>query len=143
MLAGAAALVGGLIMLLTPHVATSAAKVVMISVGVGLPAMIGVTGLPMIGEFTPVQQRGAMLAITNSIWTIAGVIAPYVMGRVIEGGATAAQGYEHGFVICGVIASACGAIGLIFLRPEAELIKFSDDPSHPRPGVARKVGRGR
>jgi hypothetical protein len=43
----------------------------------------------------------------------------------IEGGATVAQGYEHGFVICGVITSACGVISLILLRPEAELRKFS------------------
>jgi hypothetical protein len=66
-----------------------------------------------------------MLAITNSIWTAAGVLVPYVMGRVIEGGATVAQGYERGFIISGVITSACGVISLIFLRPEAELKKIS------------------
>jgi MFS transporter, ACS family, D-galactonate transporter len=143
-LAGVAALVGGLVMVWTPHVASPAAKVIVISLGVGLPAMIGVTGLPIIGEFTPVQQRGAMLAITNSIWTTAGVIAPYVMGRVIEGGATAAQGYEHGFVVCGVISSVGGILGLIFLRPETELKKlgrFAEEPL-PREGVAPEIARG-
>jgi MFS family permease len=125
MLTGAAALLGGLAMMLTPLVTESAAKVGLISLGIELPAMIFVLGHPMIAEFTPVPQRGAMLAITNSIWTAAGVLVPYVMGRVIEGGATVAQGYEHGFIICGVITSACGVVGLIFLRPEGELRKFS------------------
>ena len=125
MMTGAAALLGGIAMILAPLVASSTAKVGLISFGMELPAMIFVLGHPMIAEFTPAPQRGAMLAITNSIWTAAGVLVPYVMGHVIERGATVAQGYEHGFVICGVIVSACGVISLIFLRPEAELRKFS------------------
>jgi len=141
MLAGAAAMLGGLFMLLTPHVATSAAKVAVISLGIALPTIIGVTGFPIVSEFTPVRQRSAMLAITNSIWTTAGVIAPYLMGRLIESGATATQGYEHGFVICGVITSVCGAIGLVFLRPEAELMKFSRVGAGSLPvSVASEVG---
>jgi MFS transporter, ACS family, D-galactonate transporter len=144
-LAGAAALLGGLFMLLTPHVATSAAKVTMISLGIALPTIIGVAGFPIISEFTPVRQRSAMLAITNSIWTTAGLFAPYLTGRLIESGATTEQGYEHGFVICGVITSVCGAIGLVFLRPEAELMKFSGvgAGSHPRGSFAREVGHSR
>jgi MFS transporter, ACS family, D-galactonate transporter len=143
-LTGTAALLGGIAMMLTPDVTASAAKVALISLGIGLPTLIFVLSMPMIGEFTPVRQRGAMLAITNSIWTAAGAIAPYVMGRTIEGGATAAQGYEHGFFVCGIVTSVCGAIGLIFLRPQAELIKFSRvDGGSPRRGsVAREIGRG-
>jgi MFS family permease len=138
MLTGVAALVGGFAMMLTPHVPTSGAKVVMISLGISLPAMIFVLGHPMISEFTPVRQRGAMLAITNSIWSTAGVIAPYLMGRIIEGGATAAQGYEYGFVVCGVVTSVSGLVGLIFLRPDSERRRFGVDA--PKSSVGGLAG---
>jgi MFS family permease len=108
-------------------------------------ALGGVAGFPMISEFTPVRQRSAMLAITNSIWTTAGVFAPYLTGRLIESGATAEQRYEHRSVICCVITSVCGAIGLVFLRPEVEPMKFSGvgAGSHPRGSLAREVGHSR
>ena len=79
----------------------------------------------MLSEFTPVPQRGAMLAITNAVWTLAGLLAPYLMGRVIEGAATAAEGYQQGFVLCGAVTLIGGLIGLMFLRPEAEVARFA------------------
>lgn len=49
------------------------------------------------------------------------IIAPFVMGSVVEGATSAAEGYSKGFVICGVVALIGGLIGLVFLRPEREL----------------------
>ena len=42
------------------------------------------------------------------------------MGSVIEGAASAAQGYSNGFTVCGVVTLVGGLIGLAFLRPESE-----------------------
>ena len=77
--------------------------------------------IPMIvSELTPQPQRAAMLAITTSMVTLAGVIAPYAMGFVIESAATPAAGYEKGFAILGGLLLAGGIIGLLFIRPEAD-----------------------
>ena len=78
-----------------------------------LPSVIYVMGHAMLSEFTPVPQRGAMLAITNSVWT---------------GAATAAEGYQQGFVLCGVVTLIGGLIGLVFLRPGTEVSRFA--PRH-------------
>ena len=77
--------------------------------------------LPMIvSELTPQPQRAAMLAITTSIVTLAGVLAPLVMGSMIEGAATPTAGYEQGYIILGCLLLAGGVIGLLFIRPEAD-----------------------
>ena len=46
------------------------------------------------------------------------------MGSVIEGAASAAQGYSNGFTVCGVVTLAGGLIGLLFLRPARERSGF-------------------
>ena len=77
--------------------------------------------IPMIvSELTPQPQRAAMLAITTSAVTLAGVIAPYAMGFVIESAASPAAGYEKGFFILGLLLLAGGLIGLLFIRPETD-----------------------
>jgi MFS transporter, ACS family, D-galactonate transporter len=52
-------------------------------------------------------------------------IAPVVMGRIIESGATASEGFHRGFLICGVVSLVGGLAGMAFLRPEAEAARFA------------------
>ena len=54
--------------------------IALLVVGSGLCGSIYVVCPPMLGEFTPVQQRGAVIAIYGAIYTLAGIIAPLVMG---------------------------------------------------------------
>ena len=65
----------------------------------------------MIGEFTPVSQRGAVISIYGALYTLAGILAPFVMGNVIQGSATLLDGYMTGFTINAVSWSpqACSA----------------------------------
>jgi hypothetical protein len=66
-----------------------------------------------------------MLAINNAVATSAGLIGPYVMGSVVQGANRAADGYERGFFICGIVALLGGTIGMLFLRPESEVARFT------------------
>ena len=90
-----------------------------------MPSVIYVMGHAIMSEFTPVPQRGAMLAINNALWTSAGLFGPYVMGSVIQNAATKVEGYHHGFMICGAVARVCGILGMVFLRPASELDRFA------------------
>jgi hypothetical protein len=47
------------------------------------------------------------------------------MGSVIEGAASAAEGYSLGFMVCGIVTLIGGLIGLAFLRPEAERARLA------------------
>ena len=61
-----------------------------------------------------------MLAIVTSVVTLAGVLAPFVMGAMIQNAPTRLIGYEQGFTVNGLLLLAGGLIGLLFIRPEAD-----------------------
>jgi len=83
--------------------------------------------LPMIiSELTPHPQRAAMLAITTSVVTFAGVLAPRIMGSMIQNASTPLAGYEQGYVILGVLLLAGGLIGLLFIRPERDRKRLAE-----------------
>jgi MFS family permease len=118
---GAAPLVlGGAILAILPHVAPGGPMIALLVVGSGLCGSIYVVCPPMIGEFTPVSQRGAAIAIYGALYTIAGVLAPYVMGSVIQSAAAPLDGYMTGFTINAGILVGSGLLGLLLLWPNTE-----------------------
>jgi MFS transporter, ACS family, D-galactonate transporter len=124
-LGGGAVALGGAALLLLPYMPDTGLKIAMVVIGISVPSVIYVMGHAIASEFTPLPQRGAVLAINNAVLTSAGVIAPYVMGSVVQDAANAADGYTLGFVICGAVSLAGGIIGMIFLRPAKEIERFA------------------
>jgi len=124
-------IVGGLIMLGMPHVEGAALQIALLVVGSGLSGAIYVVCAPMLGEFTPVCQRGAVISIYGAIYTLAGIVAPMVMGSVIQRGATQTDGYMTGFTINAVVMIISGLLGLLLLWPNTErerLMRASPKP---------------
>ena len=125
---GAAPLVvGGLILALLPHISGAGVQIALLVIGSGLCGSIYVVCPPMIGEFTPVSQRGAVIAIYGALYTIAGVLAPYVMGNVIQGSANLLDGYLMGFTINACILVGSGLLGLLLLWPNTERARLMGD----------------
>jgi MFS family permease len=113
-------IVGGLILAVLPHTAPGGMMIAFLVVGSGLCGSIYVVCPPMLGEFTPVQQRGAVIAIYGAIYTLAGMIAPSVMGAVIQNAAVPLDGYMTGFTINAAVMVASGLLGLLLLWPNTE-----------------------
>ena len=85
---------------------------------VALPSVIYVISNAVVGEITPAAQRGALLAIGTAIASSAGLLAPYIMGSVIESATTPLDGFNTGFFMCGVIMLVGGAIAMALVNPE-------------------------
>ena len=113
-------IVGGSILAVLPHVNGAGLQIAFLVVGSGLCGSIYVVCPPMLGEFTPVRQRGAVIAIYGAIYTLAGMIAPFVMGTVIQNAAVPLDGYMTGFTINAVIMATSGLLGLLLLWPNTE-----------------------
>jgi MFS family permease len=110
-------IVGGALIGFLPVVSGTGGKIALLVVGTGLTGPIYVVCAPMISEFTPILQRGAAIAIFGAIYSLAGVIAPYANGSVIEGAATALDGYQTGYLICAGMQAAGGLCGLALMWP--------------------------
>lgn len=119
-LGGLCVALGGAALVAMPYAPSIAAKIVLTTLGVALPSVIYVIGNTVVGEVTPAAQRGALLAIGTAIATSAGLLAPYVMGSIVQDAATPLVGFNIGFTICGWIMLAGGVIGMAFIRPERE-----------------------
>jgi len=116
---------GGCILPFIVMMPTPGLKFVTLIVGGAIGSTIYVV-LPMIvSELSPHPQRSAMLAITTSFVTSAGILSSWVMGAVVQSAATPVEGYERGYVILGVLMIVGGLIGLIFIRPEADKARLA------------------
>ena len=124
-LGGACVALGGAALAIMPYVPGASAKIGLTTIGVALPSVIYVIGNAVVSEIAPVAQRGAMLAIGTAISTSAGLLAPYVMGSVIETAATPLDGFNSGFMICGVIMLVGGVIGMALMRPEQDTMRWA------------------
>jgi len=119
-LGAAPLIVGGAILAMLPYVSGAGLQITLLVVGSGLCGSIYVVCPPMIGEFAPVSQRGAVISIYGAIYTLAGILAPTVMGSVIQRAAEPLDGYMTGFTINAVILVASGLLGLLLLWPNSE-----------------------
>jgi MFS family permease len=125
-------IVGGLILAALPHVEVGGWMIALLVVGSGLCGSIYVVCPPMLGEFTPVSQRGAVLSIYGAIFTLAGILAPSVMGKVIQGATTTMDGYLTGFTINAVILVVSGLLGLLLLWPNTERARLMGEVPQPK-----------
>lgn len=129
---GAAPLVvSGLIFLLVPWLPGRALQIAGIVLGSGICGAIYVVCAPMISQFAPASQRGAALAIYGALYTLAGIIAPTVMGSVVQRAGSVLDGFMLGFTINGVLLILSGLAGLMLLRPDGERARL-------REGAARR-----
>jgi MFS family permease len=113
-------IVGGIIMGLVPYADDAKLRIALLVVGSGLCGAIYVVCAPMISEFTPVSQRSAAISIYGAIYTLAGILAPFVMGSMIQRAGGAMEGYMTGFSINAVILVVSGLLGLLLLWPNTE-----------------------
>jgi MFS family permease len=119
-LGGLSVILGGVALAMLPYVPGIPVKIALSTLGVALPSAIYVIGNAVVGEITPAAQRGAVLAIGTAVASLAGLMAPYVMGSFIETATTPLDGFNTGFFTCGVILLAGGAIAMALVNPERE-----------------------
>jgi MFS family permease len=134
-LGAAPLIVGGAILATISYIDGAGLRIAALVIGTGLSGSIYVVCPPMLGEFTPVSQRGAVISIYGAIYTIAGIVAPFVMGQVIQHAETLVDGYMTGFTINAVIMVVSGLLGLSLLFPNTERARLMGD-AEARPRFA-------
>jgi MFS transporter, ACS family, D-galactonate transporter len=117
---------GGAALAIMPYLPGIPVKIVLTTLGVALPSVIYVISNAVVGEITPSSQRGALLAIGTAVGTSAGLLAPYVMGSVIETASTPLGRFYTGFIVSGVIIMMIGGVlGMALIDPERETARWA------------------
>ena len=106
-------------------------KILLIGLSFSISSVIFTLGSALIGEISPPSQRGAMLGMTNSIHTLAGLCAPFVMGRIIDAGTNPAVGFRTGYLYAGAMVATMGALAAVLIHPEADLRRFGRHALRP------------
>jgi MFS transporter, ACS family, D-galactonate transporter len=127
LLGGGFVAIGGTALVALPTMPTIGLQIAMTVIGTAFPTLIYVIWPSVAGEITPPAQRGALLAIGTAISTSAGLLAPFIMGSVIESAASPLAGYYAGYELCGLIMLVGGAIGMALMRPEREAERWARD----------------
>ena len=125
-------IVGGLIFAVIPNVEGASLQIALLVIGSGLCGSIYVVCAPMLAEFTPVAQRGAVIAIYGAIYTLAGILAPWVMGGVIQRASGILDGFMTGLTMNAVILIVSGLFGLLLLWPDTERARLIGDVPQPK-----------
>lgn len=75
-------------------------------------------GMTITSHISPVQQRGAMLAIHVGSMTLSGMLAPWAVGRLVTLlDNDIARGFETALHGIGLTAVVCAALGLYVITP--------------------------
>lgn len=102
-------------------------KVALIALASALPTVIFVLGSAILGEIVPDAQRSALIAISTAVATSAGMIAPVVMGRLLQAQVHVhAQSFERGFAIGGVVMLIGATISFLGQHPARSLRRLYD-----------------
>ncbi|MGB8840918.1 MAG: MFS transporter [Aliidongia sp.] len=120
-------------MAVLPGVAT---KIACYSFAASIMFAIFTVGPPIIAELTPTRQRAAMLAINNAIYSTAGILAPSVMGRVLDAAPNPITGYRNGYLVLAVVLAVCGIAGYLLIDPARDAARLAAKQRGPREALS-------
>ncbi|XEC32530.1 MFS transporter [Streptomyces fradiae] len=106
-------LVAALCFLAVPFVAGTGAKTALLVAGFGIGGSFATVAITTVAELAPAERRGGALGTMNAVVTTAGLIAPTVVGRMID--SQGGSGYQNAVVLSAVLLllGAVAAFALI------------------------------
>jgi MFS family permease len=117
--------VGGILMLIgaaaclaLPWAPAGAVTVVLFVTGVALSGAMGSVAATTVVELAPADRRGGSLGIMNAVVTTAGLIAPTLIGHLVD--AHGAGGYRYAIMITGALLLLGGSAAVTLIDPDRD-----------------------
>lgn len=80
-----------------------------------------------LADVVPAKQRGTVFGIVTGIYSLGGVVAPLVVGRLVDAGDSVALGYGDGFLVLGVTMIVGALAALLLVNPARDAAKFTSE----------------
>jgi MFS family permease len=119
------AVAAGVLMMIALTLAPGFLQLALLASGYAIGGAIYTLGPAIIAEITPPGQRGTLLGIISALYSLAGLVAPGLTGRIIAVAPSAHDGYVHAFMLSGAVVAVGGLVGLLLIRPGADLARFA------------------
>ncbi|MER6912713.1 MFS transporter [Streptomyces sp. NPDC000594] len=78
-----------------------------------------------LADVVPAKQRGVVFGIVTGIYSLGGVVAPLVVGRLVSAGESVALGYGDGFLVLGVTMIVGALAALLLVNPARDAAKLT------------------
>ncbi|MDD7916341.1 MFS transporter [Actinomycetospora callitridis] len=123
-LSAAFVVTGGACMVLLTVVGPGLAQMVFTVLAFSLNSASYGVALTVVADLVDPAHRGAVLGVLVAIYSMAGVIAPLVLGFAVEGAGGGAAGYGVGFAISGVVIVVGGLLSVPLIDPERDAARL-------------------
>ncbi|MFB7999276.1 MFS transporter [Streptomyces sp. NPDC056002] len=116
---------GGLSTIAWPFFDRGPLQIALLTVGTSLS--IGAQGVAwsLLSDVVPARQRGTVIGTVVTFYSLGGVIAPLLLGNLVDNAKSPLAGYQLGFTVLGVVLLAGAAIGAWLIRPERNVAAFA------------------
>jgi MFS family permease len=116
---GALVAFAGLCTILMGHLPAGPA-VALSTLAFGLPGCIYPLQLLLGAQIAPVRRRSAVLCTGTALATLVGVASPAVTGRIIDASADEHTGFQHAFLVAGLLMLVGGVVAILSINPERD-----------------------
>ncbi|WP_329204737.1 MFS transporter [Streptomyces sp. NBC_00683] len=100
-------------------------QMVMIILGASLNSAGYGVAYAGIADIAPAKQRGMVFGIITAVYSLGGVVAPLVLGKLVASGDSVALGYGDGFLVLGVTMIIGAVAALLLVDPDRDVAKLA------------------
>lgn len=100
-------------------------QMVMIILGASLNSAGYGVAFAGVADVAPAKQRGMVFGIITAVYSLGGVVAPLVLGRLVASGESVAIGYGDGFMALGVAMTVGALAALVLINPDRDVAKLA------------------
>ncbi|MGA5065227.1 MFS transporter [Streptomyces exfoliatus] len=116
-------LLGALCFLAVPAADGTGAKTALLVAGCGLGGSFATVAITTVAELAPAARRGGALGTMNAVVTTAGLIAPTLVGRMVDSQGT--SGYQNAVVLSAVLLLLGAVAAFTLIDPARDAARTS------------------
>ncbi|NKY87689.1 MFS transporter [Nocardia veterana] len=109
---------GGVAMIAFTQTGAGIMQLILVTVAFSVNSVAFSVAFAGAADFLPARQRVAFFGCIIAAYSVAGIVAPYGLGLLVDPAPDPAQGYATGFLTVGIAVCVLGVLGALMLNPE-------------------------
>ncbi|MFW0796815.1 MFS transporter [Gordonia sp. CPCC 205515] len=120
-LAGGLVVTSGVSMVAFTLLAAGLPQMLFITLAFSLNSAAFAVAFTAIGDVVHPRRRGTVMGCLVAFYSMAGILAPLVLGYFVGSASDRITGYGHGFALTGILMAVGGAAATLLVNPERDM----------------------